>query len=265
MQESRIDLVELVVRIYEHHRRGESKLERAADRMAAELVLETEPLAVQLTEARQERLHLLITGEIGHSDIGDDEPLRLAFTKCRGFALEQLHERQAAKLGMKYFEPELWDVVVAQVTDHSTTTFIFDDPPGFEQTFDDRLRDYCALGSLRARLRTDRFSAEVARLNGEGFGEALASLIWDKFPKEARRLLLPWPADRGKPPLTDIEGRVLRLIQDSPKGISGSEVVTRLRAFNLEQSTLTRHIIPVLKAWHGVANRPGVGYYIAAS
>ena len=239
MQESRIDLVELVVRIYEHHRSGESKLEKAADPMAAKLVLETEQLAVLLTEEQKELLQLLITGQIGHSDLRHDEPLRLAFTKCRGFALEQLHERQAAKLGKKYFEPELWEFVVQQVADHFTITFLFDDPPGFEHNLDDRLRDYCALGSLGARRRTDRFSAEIARLNEKGFGEALASGIWDNFHKEARRLLLPWPADRGKPPLTDIEGRVLRLIQDSPKGISGSEIVTRLRAFISEQSTLT--------------------------
>ena len=231
--------------------------------MAAKLVLETEQLAVLLTEEQKELLQLLITGQIGHSDLRHDEPLRLAFNKCRGFALEQLHERQAAKLGKKYFEPELWEFVVQQVADHFTITFLFDELP--EQSLDDRLRDYCALGSLKARLRTDRFSAEIARLNEKGFGEALANGIWEKFEKEARRLLLPWPTDRGKPPLTDIEGRVLRLIQDSPKGISGSEIVTRLRAFNLDQSTLTAYVIPSLKVWCGVKNRPGVGYYVGST
>jgi hypothetical protein len=70
----------------------------------------------------------------------------------------------------------------------------------------------------------------------------------------------------SSPPLTDTEKRVLDLIKSQPQGtgVTGSQIVTTLSNQNypIEQSTLTRHIIPKLKQWYGVKNRPGVGYYI---
>ena len=75
------------------------------------------------------------------------------------------------------------------------------------------------------------------------------------------------PAD-SPPPLTEAEGKVLELIKKQPKGqaITGSEIISRLnqQSFPMEQSTLTRHIIPNLKEFYGVKNRRGVGYYVDA-
>jgi hypothetical protein len=67
------------------------------------------------------------------------------------------------------------------------------------------------------------------------------------------------------PPLTDTEQRVLDLIQavSQGKGITGRQIIAKLdkEGFLLDQGTLTRHVIPILKKSHGVKNRPGVGYY----
>jgi hypothetical protein len=66
------------------------------------------------------------------------------------------------------------------------------------------------------------------------------------------------------PPLTAREQAVLEVIKDHPDGIQGGKILSILarRGRVLDQSTLTRHIIPKLKDWHHVRNRPGVGYYI---
>jgi hypothetical protein len=66
------------------------------------------------------------------------------------------------------------------------------------------------------------------------------------------------------PPLTDHEQAVLKVIKDHPGGIQGSKILSILakRRRVLDQSTLTRHIIPKLKDWCRVRNRRGVGYYI---
>lgn len=71
------------------------------------------------------------------------------------------------------------------------------------------------------------------------------------------------------PPLTENEKRVLSIIQEQPRGdgILGKQIIDQLttQALPIDQSTLTRHIIPMLKRWYGVDNRRGVGYYIAES
>jgi hypothetical protein len=66
------------------------------------------------------------------------------------------------------------------------------------------------------------------------------------------------------PPLTAHEKAVLKVIKDHPDGIQGSEILSILarRGRVLDQSTLTRYIIPNLKGWCRVRNRHGVGYYI---
>jgi hypothetical protein len=68
------------------------------------------------------------------------------------------------------------------------------------------------------------------------------------------------------PPLTETGAAVLALIKAQPtgSGITGREIVKVLseRGFPIQQSTLTKHVMPELKKWHGVKNRLGVGYYI---
>jgi len=70
------------------------------------------------------------------------------------------------------------------------------------------------------------------------------------------------------PPLTRLEKAVLNIIKVQPKdkGITGNKIIAELarQRITTEQSTLTRHIIPKLKRWYGVKNRPGVGYYISS-
>jgi hypothetical protein len=64
--------------------------------------------------------------------------------------------------------------------------------------------------------------------------------------------------ESGAPPLSENERRVLDLIPFTPDGITGKQIE---RETGIPQASLTRHTIPVLKKWHGVKNRPGVGYY----
>lgn len=73
------------------------------------------------------------------------------------------------------------------------------------------------------------------------------------------------PPPLAPPPLTETERRVLDVIKAQPdgSGISGREIIRELNRqnFPIEQSTLTRHIIPRLRNFHGVRNRKSVGYY----
>jgi hypothetical protein len=73
------------------------------------------------------------------------------------------------------------------------------------------------------------------------------------------------PAASTGPPLTATEQRVLALIQAVPQGqgITGRQIIKKLdkEGFPLDQGTLTRHVVPSLKRYHGVKNRSGVGYY----
>jgi hypothetical protein len=66
------------------------------------------------------------------------------------------------------------------------------------------------------------------------------------------------------PPLTAHEQAVLEVIKKHPDGIQGGKILSILakRGRVLDQSTLTRHIIPKLRDWYRVRNRRGVGYYI---
>ncbi len=75
------------------------------------------------------------------------------------------------------------------------------------------------------------------------------------------------PEKPKPPPLTDHEQKVLDLIKAQPpgKGITGPKILTTLAKQGriLDQSTLTRHIIPKLKKWYGVGNAGGGrGYFI---
>lgn len=126
--------------------------------------------------------------------------------------------------------------------------------------------------------------------DGPGLSDESADFLWDLLVKGLMRLhkagadsysrdkhvqaLRPFVTDylnsRGKsvqispvPPLTDTQTKVLKIIKSSRKPIRGKTIIIRLReqyGLTLEQSTLTRHIIPALKK-HGVKNKPGAGYY----
>ena len=73
------------------------------------------------------------------------------------------------------------------------------------------------------------------------------------------------------PPLSKLEQQVLEEIKSLPEGegITGRQILDRLARGGggrvVEQGTLTRHIMPMLKQWHGVKNRRGVGYYIGST
>lgn len=68
------------------------------------------------------------------------------------------------------------------------------------------------------------------------------------------------------PPPSETQLKVLEVIQSLPpeRGISGKDIIKELKkaGFPIEQSTLTRHIIPDLKKWHGVKNVRRRGYFI---
>ncbi len=69
---------------------------------------------------------------------------------------------------------------------------------------------------------------------------------------------------RPLPPLSKKEKAVFDLIKHQPEGsaLKGGEIISKLdqQGIFLEQSTLTRHIIPKLRE-RGITNRHGVGYY----
>ena len=79
----------------------------------------------------------------------------------------------------------------------------------------------------------------------------------------------PHVEDATAPPLTEPEQQVLGIIKQQPpdKAISGQAIVDELgrRGRTIVLSTLTRHIIPRLKAHHRVRNRRGAGYYITST
>jgi len=69
-----------------------------------------------------------------------------------------------------------------------------------------------------------------------------------------------------KEPLTDNQNVVLELLKKQPKtkGLTGKAILQELERMDIiiDQSTLTKSIIPALKKSHGVKNKPGAGYYI---
>jgi hypothetical protein len=70
---------------------------------------------------------------------------------------------------------------------------------------------------------------------------------------------------KNKEPLSDKALAVLHLLQELPpnQGLTGSKILKKLdgKKIFIEQSTLTKSIIPALKP-HGVQNKPRIGYYI---
>ncbi len=88
------------------------------------------------------------------------------------------------------------------------------------------------------------------------------------IPEQAEEKKNRGKTKRQPPPLTDKEEAVLTIITKQPKGkgITGKCIIAELsrQGIELEQSTLTRHIIPKLKKKpYEVKNRPNVGYYVS--
>ena len=90
-----------------------------------------------------------------------------------------------------------------------------------------------------------------------------ASVKATKEPKNA--------GDTNKPkkklkPLSERAAAVLELLKTLPehRGMTGPKILETLdaKSINIDQSTLTKNIIPELKSY-GVKNRPRIGYYIA--
>lgn len=66
-------------------------------------------------------------------------------------------------------------------------------------------------------------------------------------------------AKNAAPRLTLLQERVHELIQQHPEGIMGKQIC---RKIDINQSTLTSHVIPILKDHYHVKNRSSVGYYV---
>jgi len=99
-------------------------------------------------------------------------------------------------------------------------------------------------------------------------GAALERLVTDT--EAARQHAAGNALGAAAPPLTDTERKVLDIIRAQPPGagVTGKEILAALarQGIDLEQSTLTRHVIPNLKRWHGVRNAGGGrGYFIPPS
>ena len=80
-----------------------------------------------------------------------------------------------------------------------------------------------------------------------------------RLARETAVQLLRIKSQQPPPPLTDNQTEVLNLIRQHPEGIQGPAIT---RATDINQSTLTSSVIPVLKDHYGVTNKGGAGYYI---
>jgi hypothetical protein len=74
---------------------------------------------------------------------------------------------------------------------------------------------------------------------------------------------------RRRPVLSGNAAAVLRLLQELPEhlALTGPRILDKLSAQTppvlLDQSTLTRRVMPILKKYYGVKNNPRIGYYVA--
>jgi hypothetical protein len=132
-------------------------------------------------------------------------------------------------------------------------------PSGFSTIYDDIARDIDAATALRrpVRIQLRKLAAFCRQLVEEAWHSDAVHA-----PDESMALLDEVTAVLSGPPLTDTERAVLALIPRSPRARTGKELIAALaaRGTDLQQSTLTRHIIPRLKKWHEVTNRSGAGY-----
>jgi hypothetical protein len=72
----------------------------------------------------------------------------------------------------------------------------------------------------------------------------------------------------SKPPLSEKQLAVLNLLRELPPegALTGEAILNTLAErnplHNMDLSTLTRHIMPILKTHYGVKNKPRIGYYV---
>lgn len=90
----------------------------------------------------------------------------------------------------------------------------------------------------------------------------LIERLWLKFQQDGGKALegiggADSPNPKGDP-LTDAEQQVYDVIMERGP-VQGPEII---RLVGIEQSTLTRHVIPALKTKRGVRNKRSRGYYI---
>jgi hypothetical protein len=173
-----------------------------------------------------------------------------------GEAERQLCEELASETGNAYLAPSPWEVA-EQILLRRIGLPLEDGDLG----------RYAAFVNLDAIDPSDKLAVRIAELDHPRFVNEILQAIWKKCPLAAKRDRLPKSATHPvSVPLSDTEQKVLDEIKSQVPGtgITGAKICRHLadKGFPIDQSTLTRHIIPKLKASHGVENRPGVGYYI---
>lgn len=99
------------------------------------------------------------------------------------------------------------------------------------------------------------------------FDAATVAVMIDRFEQRFGRTRHPVEEEEPLKPLTPKQTAVLKLIQNVPLdgAIKGPQIIKALGkltpAIDMDQSTLTKHIIPALKS-RGVKNVRGLGYHI---
>jgi hypothetical protein len=75
---------------------------------------------------------------------------------------------------------------------------------------------------------------------------------------------IPVPCKKNAPLLKDNQRCVLKLLAELPpgQGLNGPQICAQM---DIGQSTLTTHVMPILKQYYGVMNTPGVGYHLGHS
>lgn len=132
-----------------------------------------------------------------------------------------------------------------------------------EGSYDGDLRSGCP---MLAKI-IEHAAAKLRRLEGKAADEAEAHAGAGQSTRPTGRVTGQMP-----PLLTEVQEAVLDIIKAPPSGkpgVTGPDIISILRQRTgrmLGQSTLTAHIIPVLKRTHGVKNERGSrGYYIPSN
>jgi len=114
---------------------------------------------------------------------------------------------------------------------------------------------------FKSREAAQAASAAVARLHQWAGQPSGAFLVWSAETTNEASAVKPTPAIV---PLSENEQAVLNEIPNGKEGAkTGKEILRSLEEKNIriDQSVLTKRIIPVLKKNHRVKNRRNVGYY----
>jgi biotin operon repressor len=148
----------------------------------------------------------------------------------------------------------VWHLVTARLC--AMFQLSFDDREGRDADFKARLRAYVADVELHALARPNDFSAEIARLDGEGVSEELLELIWRVEPAEATRLALPRPEPAAERLMTDGQKRLWEALQG--RALTGKELA---RALDTSEETVRQWVKELRAAGHEIENRRGRGYF----